>query len=163
MIKANCTRCEYDSCIYFKQCNDDLIYLLLYVDDMLIVARNQTRNQNLKTQEGVQRERFGRNQEDLTYGDQLGQEYRQTLAIPRELCSQDVGRFNMAEERPVPTSLTSHFRLSFNQYPQEEKDKISLVIYASAVRSLMYVMVCPRPDLPYAVSTISSFMSNLCK
>ena len=42
MIKAKYTRCEYDSCVYFKQCNDDLTYLLLYVDDMLIVARNKT-------------------------------------------------------------------------------------------------------------------------
>ena len=28
MIKASYTRCEYNSCVYFKQCNDDLTYLL---------------------------------------------------------------------------------------------------------------------------------------
>jgi len=48
MIKANYTRCEYDSCVYFKYYNDDLIYLLLYVDDMLIAARNKTHVQKLK-------------------------------------------------------------------------------------------------------------------
>ena len=41
MIKARYNQCEYDSCVYFKQ-NDDLTYLLLYVDDMLIAARNKT-------------------------------------------------------------------------------------------------------------------------
>jgi len=37
---------------------------------------------------------------------------------------------------------------------------MSRVPYASAVRSLMYVMVCIRPDLAYAVSTVSRLMSN---
>jgi len=32
------------------QCNDDLTYLLLYVDDMLIVARNKTHIRKLKAQ-----------------------------------------------------------------------------------------------------------------
>jgi len=39
IIKVNYTRCEYDSCVYSKQCNGDLTYLLLYVDDMLIAVR----------------------------------------------------------------------------------------------------------------------------
>jgi len=47
MVKA--VRCEYDSCIYFKQ-NADSTYLLLYVDDILIVARNKTHIQKHKAQ-----------------------------------------------------------------------------------------------------------------
>ena len=31
MIKARYNRCEYDSCVYFKQ-SDDPTYLLLYAD-----------------------------------------------------------------------------------------------------------------------------------
>jgi len=50
MIKANYNRCEYVNCVYFKQRNDDLTYLLLYVDDMLIVARNKIHIQKLKAQ-----------------------------------------------------------------------------------------------------------------
>ena len=49
MIKARYNRCEYDSCVYFKQ-NDDLTYLLLYVNGMLIAARNKAYIQQLKTQ-----------------------------------------------------------------------------------------------------------------
>ena len=71
--------------------------------------------------------------------------------------------FNMAEERPVTTSLIDHFRLSSSQClnSQEEEDEMSRVPYASAVRSLMYVIVCTRSDLAYAINTIS-FM-NSCK
>jgi len=50
MINANYTQCEYDNCVYFKQCNDNFTYLLLYVDDILIAVRNKTHIQKLKSQ-----------------------------------------------------------------------------------------------------------------
>jgi len=40
---------------------------------------------------------------------------------------------------------------------------MSRVPYASVAGSLMYAMVCTRPDLAYAVSTVSRFMSNPAK
>jgi len=49
MIKAKYTQCEDDNCVYFKQ-NDDLTYLLLYVDNMLIIAKNKAHIQKLKAQ-----------------------------------------------------------------------------------------------------------------
>ena len=49
MIKAKYNQCKYDSRVYFKQ-SDDLTYLLLYVYDMLIAARNKTLVQKLKAQ-----------------------------------------------------------------------------------------------------------------
>jgi len=48
IINANYTRYEYDSCVHFKQCNDDFAYLLLYVNDMLIAAKNKIYIQKLK-------------------------------------------------------------------------------------------------------------------
>jgi len=50
MINDNYTRCEYDNCIFFKQCNYEFIYLLLYVDDMLIAVRNETHIMKFKAQ-----------------------------------------------------------------------------------------------------------------
>jgi len=47
MVKAIYNRCEYASYVYFKQ-NDDLTYLLLYVDDMMIDVINKTHVQKLK-------------------------------------------------------------------------------------------------------------------
>ena len=40
---------------------------------------------------------------------------------------------------------------------------MSRVPYASAVGSLMYAMAYTRPNLAYAVSTVSQFISNLKK
>ena len=68
----------------------------------------------------------------------------------------------MAEARPITTHLAGHFKLSSKQCPQSpvKEEDISRVLYASAMESLMYAMVCIRPDLAYAVSTVSRFMSN---
>ncbi|KAE8692022.1 hypothetical protein F3Y22_tig00110863pilonHSYRG00024 [Hibiscus syriacus] len=41
MIKIGYNRCEYDCCVYVKSLDDgSFIFLLLYVDDMLIAAKN---------------------------------------------------------------------------------------------------------------------------
>jgi len=67
----------------------------------------------------------------------------------------------MAEIRPVTTLLAGHFKLSSRQYPKSPKEEeMSRVPYASAVGLLMYAIVYTRPDLDYAVSTVSQFMSN---
>ena len=74
----------------------------------------------------------------------------------------ELERLNMAEVRPVTTLLAGHFKLSSKQCPQSphEEEEMSRVPYASTLGSLMYTMICTRPDLAYADSTISQFMSN---
>ena len=37
---------------------------------------------------------------------------------------------------------------------------VERIPYVSAVGSLMYVMVCTRPDIAYAVGMVSRFLSN---
>eukprot|EP00253_Pinus_taeda_P007712 PITA_07712 len=43
---------------------------------------------------------------------------------------------------------------------QEEEEDMSHVPYASEVDSLMYAMVCTRPDIAHAVGVLSRFMSK---
>ncbi|GKG06274.1 hypothetical protein Tco_0326360, partial [Tanacetum coccineum] len=68
----------------------------------------------------------------------------------------------MHNAKPVNTSLAVHFKLSSVLCPQSDaKDKyMSKVPYSSTVRSLMYAMVCSRPDLSYALSIVSRYMVN---
>ena len=41
MLGIKFIRCSYDSCVYLKMKNDQVVvYLLLYVDDMLIASRS---------------------------------------------------------------------------------------------------------------------------
>jgi ATP-binding cassette subfamily B (MDR/TAP) protein 1 len=68
----------------------------------------------------------------------------------------------MSQGKPVSTSLAAHFRLSTSSglVDTEEEKYMSTVPYACAVGSLMYAMVCTRPDIAHAVSVVSRFMSK---
>jgi len=53
MVSINFSRSNYDSCIYFKELSSrEFIYLLLYVDDMLIATSNMEEIVRLKEQLG---------------------------------------------------------------------------------------------------------------
>ena len=71
-------------------------------------------------------------------------------------------RFNMRKAKVVSSPLASHFKLSSRHSPyiDKEKEDMRRVSYASAVGSLMYVMVCTRPDIAYVVGVVSNFLSN---
>lgn len=71
-------------------------------------------------------------------------------------------RFNMHDAKCVSTPIASHFKLSALQCPtsHENIEYMSRVFYSSAVGSLMYAMVCSRPDLSYAMSLVSRYMAN---
>ncbi|XP_042951770.1 secreted RxLR effector protein 161-like [Carya illinoinensis] len=68
----------------------------------------------------------------------------------------------MDQVKPVSTPLGQHFKLFTTQAPQTESEMefMHQIPYASMVGSVMYAMVCTRPDLTYAVSVVSRFMSN---
>ena len=68
----------------------------------------------------------------------------------------------MNEAKLVSTPLGSNFKLSKEQSlkTEEVKDHMSKVPYASSIGILMYVMVCTRPDIIYAVSVMNRFMSR---
>ena len=76
-----------------------------------------------------------------------------------------LSRFNLNEAKLVNTSLGSHFKLSKEQSlkTKEERDHMSKVPYASVIGSLIYAMVCTRPDIAHAVGVVSRFMSRLGK
>ncbi|WJZ84569.1 hypothetical protein VitviT2T_004169 [Vitis vinifera] len=71
-------------------------------------------------------------------------------------------RFSMSKAKLVSSPLASHFKLSSRHSPSTDKEKEDMrrVLYASVVGSLMYVMVCTRPNIAYAVGVVSRILSN---
>ncbi|CAA0826453.1 Pentatricopeptide repeat-containing protein [Striga hermonthica] len=101
--------------------------------------------------------------------DELGQILRETLRNCKVIDGdrakdliEILERFNMKSAKPVNTPLASHFKLSKQSCPtsQEEKEAMAGVPYSSAVGSLMYAMVCTRPDIAHAVGIVSRYLSN---
>jgi ATP-binding cassette subfamily B (MDR/TAP) protein 1 len=73
-----------------------------------------------------------------------------------------LSRFNMDKAKAVVTPLARHFKLTDKMCPksEEEMEYMDRVPYSSAVGSLMYAMVCTRPDIAHAVGVVSRFMHN---
>ena len=74
-------------------------------------------------------------------------------------------RFNMKNSKPVSTSLVGLFKLSKRLCPSTEKEKgeMSIIPYSLVVGSLMYAMMCTRPDISHAVGVVSRFLGNPSK
>jgi hypothetical protein len=68
----------------------------------------------------------------------------------------------MHNAKPVSTPLALHFKLSAKQCAESDNDLeyMSIVPYSSVVGSLMYAMVCSRPDLSHAMGVVSRYMVN---
>ena len=71
-------------------------------------------------------------------------------------------RFRMHNTKPFSTPLAIHFKLSKDMCPetQEEIYYMSRIPYSLAVGSLMYAMVCMRPDLAHVVGFVIRYMNN---
>ena len=73
-----------------------------------------------------------------------------------------LARFSMQNSKKGQLPTQHGIALSEEQCPttpQEEKD-MRRVPYASAVGSLMYAMLCTRPDICYAIGIVSRYQSN---
>ena len=68
--------------------------------------------------------------------------------IEKVLC-----KFRVDNAKAVSCPLVAHFKLSTKQCPttDEKKKEMRNVPFASAVGSLMYAMVCTRPNIAHAV------------
>ena len=71
-------------------------------------------------------------------------------------------RFNMLDSKRglLPVRHGIHLSKTMSPKTSEEMVEMAKVPYASAIGSLMYAMLCTRPDIAYAVSVTSRFQSN---
>jgi len=64
--------------------------------------------------------------------------------------------------KSISALLAPHFKLKATMSPTsvEEREYITHVPYASVIDSLMYAMVCTRPDLSQIVSLVRIYMHD---
>ncbi|KAJ9561632.1 hypothetical protein OSB04_006792 [Centaurea solstitialis] len=71
-------------------------------------------------------------------------------------------RFRMDESKKGFIPMQHGIVLSKTQCPvsSEDQDRMKSVPYASAIGSIMYAMLCTRPDVAYSVSVTSRYQQN---
>ncbi|CAJ2640159.1 unnamed protein product [Trifolium pratense] len=165
LLKTGFVRSNYDSCVYMMKRNEKVIlYLLLYVDDILMASSDKHEIQKLKEKLNGEFEMKDLGNAKRILGmDILRDRSKGELFLSQhDYLKKVVERFRMTDSKVVNTPLGHHSKLSIKQCPQseDERKKMESTPYASGVGSIMYGMVCSRPDLSYAISVVSRFMAN---
>ena len=154
-----------DHCVFVQKfSDDDFVILLLYVDDILIVGRNVSRIDKLKKQlnKYFSMKDLGSVKKILGIRIERDRASKKLYMSQEQYIKKVFERFNISKAKVVSSPLASHFKLSNRHSPSIDKEKEDMrrVSYASTVGSLMYVMVCTRPNIAYAVGVVSHFLSN---
>ncbi|XP_060182061.1 secreted RxLR effector protein 161-like [Lycium barbarum] len=138
------------------------IYLLVYVDNMLIAANSMTGINDLKKLLSKEFDMKYLGEANKILGMEIHRKNGEVHLLQKKYIEKVVQRYGMNKCKPVTLSLTQHFRLFSLMAPQskEKVEYMSKVPYCSAVGSIMYVMVCTGPDITQAVSVVSRFMSK---
>ena len=72
-------------------------------------------------------------------------------------------KFSMEQTKRGFIPMTHRITLSECMCPrtQDERTRMSMIPYASVIGSIMYSMICTRPDVSYALSITSRYQSDL--
>ncbi|WVY90035.1 hypothetical protein V8G54_035549 [Vigna mungo] len=164
LIKLNFKRCNYDDCVYTLNHGGETLYLLLYVDDILIASsdRGMIGETKARLADAFEMKELGEARRILGIDikrDRPGG----NLFLSQECYLQKViSRYRMAESKMANTPVGQHLKLTKEQCPktEEERKKMESVPFSNGIGSIMYGMVCTRPDVAHGVSVLSQFMVN---
>ena len=163
--KIGFMRSLYDPCVYYKKLTDgSLIYLLLYVDDMLLAGKSLTKLNEIREQLKNEFEMKDLGSSKRILGMEITRERRrrESFLSHKQYTKKVLAKFNMANAKAISTPMGQQFKLSAKDSPKEstERQVMSNVPYTNAIGSLMYLMVCTRPDLAYNSSLVTRYMEN---
>ncbi|KAH9800568.1 hypothetical protein KPL71_000711 [Citrus sinensis] len=162
-------RSKYDSCVYHGIINSGgnsggAVYLLLYVDDILIAGKDLSDIKELKNLLKGEFEMKDLGSAKRILGiDIVRDRTTGTLFLSQSrYISKVLERFQMMDSKLVLTPLGAQFKISKDMSPTSDVEEVKMadIPYSQAVGSLVYTMVCTRADIAYAVSMVSRFMSN---
>ena len=126
MIGNDNHRSEYDNCVYHKELfYGSFIYLLLYVDDMLIFCKNMFEINRLKTQlQGdIEMKDLGAMKKILGMKIYSDREEGKLYLSQKKNIEKVLECFGMQASKPMSTPLTTHFKLSSALSPQIEEER----------------------------------------
>ena len=150
---------EADPGLFVLHNKTHTVYVLVYVDDILIAGPARANLTPIKT--SLQQAFDVRDLGDVGWF--LGMKIERdrtagTLKISQSSMTQDlVTKFSLNEAKPKTTPLSASLKLSKSDGELlQGQDKHN---YSELVGSLLYLSVCTRPDIAQAVGALSRFMA----
>ncbi|KAJ9559858.1 hypothetical protein OSB04_005018 [Centaurea solstitialis] len=129
------TKSEFEPCVYTKFNGRIVTFLVLYVDDILLIGNDVPTLQSVKG-------------------------WLSKCFQMKDLGEATYTRMDESKKGFIP--MQHGIVLSKTQCPvsSQDQNKMKSVPYASAIGSIMYAMLCTRPDVAYSVSVTSRYQQN---
>src|SRR4051812_29743910 len=153
-----------EACIYKKVSGSSVAFLILYVDDILLIGNDIEFLDSIK----------GYLNKSFSMKDLGESAYILGIKIYRDRSRRLIGlsqstyldkvlkKFKMDQAKKGFLPMLQGVKLSKTQCPttSEDREKMKDVPYASAIGSIMYAMLCTRPDVCLAISLAGRYQSN---
>ena len=153
-----------EACVYKKESGSAVAFLILYVDDILLIGNDVPFLNKVKDYLNSKFSMKDLGEAAYILGIKIYRDRsRRLIGLSQgTYIDKVVRRFHMEESKKGMLPMATGKLLSKVQSPQNdiEREYMSNVPYASAVGSIMYAMICTRPDVSFALSFTSRHQSD---
>ena len=165
VIKQNgFTRSVEEPCLYMKFSGSKVAFLVLYVDDILLIGNDVPMLASVKEFLGnqFQMKDLGEAQRILGIRIYRDRSNRMLALSQEDYLDKVLDKFKMKDSKRGFLPMGHGVHLSRTQCPStpEDIERMKGIPYASAVGSIMYAMMCTRPDVSFALSMTSRYQAN---
>ncbi|GJU15472.1 retrotransposon protein, putative, ty1-copia subclass [Tanacetum coccineum] len=153
-----------EPCVYRKASGSDVVFLILYVDDILIMGNNILRLKEVKDYLGKCFSMKDLGEAAYILGIKIYRDRSLRLIGLNQSAYIDkiLKKFSMQNSKKgfIPMEVKHDLSNEMCASSDEEKAYMKKVPYASAVGSIMYAVRCTRPDVAFAQNLVSRYQQN---
>ena len=153
-----------DPCVYKRIQGTKVVFLVLYVDEILLIGNDIEVLSSVKGWLQKQFDMKDLGEANYILGIKLLQDRKNKVFALSQTSYIDkiLARFSMENSKKGTLPFRHGVHLSKEQSPKtlEQKERMSRIPFASVVGSLMYAMLCTRPNICYAVGIVSRYQSD---
>ena len=155
---------EDEPCVYKKVSGNAITFLILYVDDILIIGNDIPVMQSVKLWLSQQFSMKDLGEASYVLGIKIYRDRSKRMIglSQSNYIDRVLKRFSMENSKKGFLPYNHGIHLSKGMAPKtpEERDRMKNIPYASAIGSIMYAMLCTRPDVAYALGVASRYQSD---
>ncbi|RVW92797.1 Retrovirus-related Pol polyprotein from transposon TNT 1-94 [Vitis vinifera] len=146
----------FDRCIYLRVSGSSYIFLVLYVDDILLASNDSDLLIEIKHMLSTHFNMKDLSKASYVLGIKILHDRANGVLklSQRTYIEKILKRLNMHNCSSTKAPIVKGDKFSKAQCPQndDEREEMRTIPYSSLVGSLMYVQVCTRPDIAFVVA-----------
>jgi hypothetical protein len=149
---------EVDPCAYIRKTTEGIEIVIVWVDDLLLLANSHTLMNKMKNELKEIFEITDLGEPSKIVGIEIDRDREHhTITISQKQYTESIlQKEGLENMNPVGMPMDPNIKLN----PSEGEPGDGHNNYASLIGSLMYLAVATRPDIAYAVYRLGSYMSN---